>query len=52
MIWNMAPRLRSYSEVADDSVTIDTSFLSIDAAVQRAIDAVEARCPSGAPAPR
>lgn len=37
---------------ADDSVTIDTSFLSIDAAVQRAIDAVEARCPSGAPAPR
>ena len=28
---------------ADDSVTIDTSFLSIDAAVQRAVDAVEAK---------
>ena len=28
---------------ADDAVTIDTSFLSIDAAVQRAIDVVEAK---------
>lgn len=28
---------------AEDAVTIDTSFLSIDAAVQRAVDAVEAR---------
>lgn len=28
---------------ADDAVTIDTSFLSIDAAVQRAMDAVEAK---------
>ena len=28
---------------ADDAVTIDTSFLSIDAAVQKAVDVVEAR---------